>query len=107
MSKEKTDTDLFQKKLADCDAEIIWRYNYIDDQCCEVEDEQLEVGKEIEELKVEIEILKRMGEDKNDMEIKELEDELDDLFIEKDRLWQREEILEDMWEDEFVKILKD
>lgn len=107
MKKEKTDTELFEKKLEDCDAEVIWRYNYIDSECCKVSDDELSVGEEIEQLKVEIEILKRMGEAENDIEIKNLEDDLDDLFIEKDRLWEREEILEDMWEDEFFKIMQD
>ena len=98
---------IIEQKLQDCDVEAIWRFNYLDDQCCQVEDEQLEVGKKIEETKVEIEVLKRMDEDENDMEIKNLEEELDDLFVEKDRLYEREDILEDLWEEMLIEILKD
>ena len=103
----KKEMGIIEQKLQDCDVETIWRFNYLDDQCCACEDDQLEVGRKIEETKVEIEVLKRMDEDENDMEIKNLEEELDDLFVEKDRLYEREDILEDLWEEMLIEILKD
>lgn len=100
----KKDIGIIEQKLQDADVESIWRFNYLNDQCCQVEDEQLEVGRKIEEIKVEIEVSKRIDED---MEVTNLEEELDELLEEKDRLYEREDVLEDLWEQMVVEILKD
>lgn len=96
--------NVIEKKLGECNIEVQYRFNYIDNQCCEVEDEQLEIIQEIEELNVELEIAKRMS---NDEEAKQIEQAIKEDGSYLEYLYEREEILEDLWEEELSKILLD
>lgn len=96
--------NIFEQKLEECDYDIQCKYNYIDNQCCECEDEELEIVKEIAELEVELSIAKRLG--RMD-EVKEIENDIKEDKEYLNYLEDREDILEDLWEEMYFDILKD
>lgn len=95
--------DLIEKKLDDADVETRWRYEYIDEKCYELEDEQLEVEKTIVELEVDLEVATIL-EDKE--EIENLTQDIKKNKEYLDHIYKKNEVLEDLFDEALISLLE-
>jgi hypothetical protein len=102
MEKNIEQEDIFQKRLDEVDAEVKWRYDYINDKCCSIEDEELEVAKTIVELEVDLEVARIL---KNEEELKSL---IKDITRNKkylENLYEKSEVYEDLFDEVFSQVM--
>lgn len=103
------EVSLFTKALNMCDVDVEWRYNYLDDLLCSLQDESMELYEELERAKIDEEIAEALINDygfdaRNDLincNIKRVE-----LQKELEEIEYRIEATNDLYDEVFYGILE-
>ena len=111
MVDNKINVSSFEEKLKDCDVDVRYRLQYIMESLNDTSDEILDLIYKIEALKVELVLLEEFGlvppntsKDENENKIKDKIEEYETLI---EYLQEREEALQDYFDEEYFRIMQD
>lgn len=102
------ESDLFQEALDMCDVDVRWRYEYLFDLLCNLEDESMELYEELEKANVDYEIADRLIEEYDfdaGSDLIYANKRVTDLTKEIEEVEYRIDVVTDLYDECFFNIL--
>lgn len=99
-------SDLFEKALDMCDADIKWRYDYLNNLLCDLEDKEAELYQAIVEAEIDAEIAKSLSENYNrKLDLSKTRVRKDELNKELEKIRDTRDVVEDLFDEVYFNIL--